>query len=152
MVRSCVTLLKIRNGSEYWALARNLPGRKSGIFGRSSFRDDRLPAGSSLEKSGDATMGAAGSTRSSLSTRTMNDRRSIGRTKIAKEALLFFGGQTGVRSCGVTDITNAGAGIRTQDLPAIPLYFELSFDKFRTSRNCRLIWRDGDFVGVAFES
>jgi len=82
----------------------------------------------------------------------MNERRSIGRTKIAKDALLFFGEQTGMRSCGVMDITNAGAGIRTQDLPAIPLRFELSFDTFRTSRNCRLIWRDGDFVGVAFES
>jgi hypothetical protein len=82
----------------------------------------------------------------------MNERRSIGRTKIAKDALLFFGEQTGMRSCGVMDITNAGAGIRTQDLPAIPLRFELSFDNFRTSRNCRLIWRDGDFVGVAFES
>jgi hypothetical protein len=82
----------------------------------------------------------------------MNDRRSIGRTKIGKDALLFFGAQTGVRPCTVTDITNAGAGIRTQDLAAIPLNFELSFDKFRTSRNCRLIWRDGDLVGVAFKS
>jgi hypothetical protein len=28
----------------------------------------------------------------------------------------------------------------------------LSFDKFRTGRNCRPIWRERDFVGVAFES
>jgi hypothetical protein len=80
------------------------------------------------------------------------ERRSIGRTKIAKSALLFFIGQSRVRSCGVTDITNVGAGIRTQDLPALPLNFELSFDNFRTVRKCRLIWRDGDFVGVAFEN
>jgi hypothetical protein len=80
------------------------------------------------------------------------ERRSIGRTKIAKSALLFFIGQTGARSCGVTDITNLGAGIRTQDLPALPLNFELSFDNFRTVRKCRLTWRDGDFVGVAFEN
>ena len=82
----------------------------------------------------------------------MNDRRSIGRTKISKGALLFFSGQTGVRSCGVADITNVGAGIRTQDLPVLPLNFELSFDNFRTVRKCRLIRRDGDFVGVAFEN
>jgi len=80
------------------------------------------------------------------------ERRSIGRTKIAKGALLFFVGQTGVHSCGVIDITNVGAGIRTQDLPALPLNFELSFDNFRTLRKCRLIWRNGDLVGVAFES
>ena len=78
------------------------------------------------------------------------ERRSIGRTKIAKGALLFFTGQVGVRSCTVRDITNVGAGVRVQDLPALPLNFELSFDNFRTSRKCRLIWRDGDFIGVAF--
>jgi len=97
---------------------------------------------------------AAGPTRGSLSTRVieMNDRRSIGRTKIVKDALLFFGQQSGVRSCAVTDVTNAGAGVRMQDLPALPLKFELSFDKFRTARNCRLVWRQRDFAGVAFES
>jgi hypothetical protein len=82
----------------------------------------------------------------------MDDRRSIGRTRIAKGALLFFSGQNGVRSCGVTDITDAGAGIRIYDLAFLPLNFELSFDNFRTIRTCRLIWRDGDFLGVMFEN
>ena len=80
------------------------------------------------------------------------ERRSIGRTKIAKGAFLFFSAQSGVRTCFVKDVTNVGAGICTQDLPALPLDFELSFDNFRTSRKCRLIWRDGDFMGLAFES
>ena len=80
------------------------------------------------------------------------ERRSIGRTTIARSALLFFTGQTGVRSCAVRDITNLGAGICTRDLPALPLNFELSFDNFRTGRKCQLTWRDGDFVGVAFEN
>jgi len=80
----------------------------------------------------------------------MNERRSIGRTRIAKGAFLFFSRQAGVLSCGVTDITNRGAGIRTQDLAMLPLNFELSFDNFRTSRRCRLVWRDGDFLGAAF--
>ena len=82
----------------------------------------------------------------------MDERRSIGRTRIAKGALLFFCGQTGVRSCGVTDITNRGAGISTRDLAVLPLNFELSFDNFRTIRRCRLVWRDGDFLGVAFDT
>jgi hypothetical protein len=34
----------------------------------------------------------------------------------------------------------------------VPLDFALSFDNFRTVRMCRLIWRQGDFLGVAFES
>ncbi len=82
----------------------------------------------------------------------MNERRSIGRTKIVKDALWFFGEQTGVRSCAVIDITNARRPHLHARYLAIPLNFELSFDKFRITRNCRLIWRKRDFVGVAFES
>ena len=82
----------------------------------------------------------------------MNDRRSTARTRIDKGALLFFSGQIGVRSCCVTDITDVGAGIRTEDLPVLPPNFELSFDNFRTVRKCRMIWRDGDSLGVAFEN
>jgi hypothetical protein len=96
-----------------------------------------------------ATMGAIGFIRNSLSTPLkMNDRRSIGRTKIAKGALLFFSGQTGVRSCCVTDITNVGAGIRVRGLAVLPRSFELSFDNFRTIRKCHLRWRDVEFCEV----
>ena len=92
--------------------------------------------------------------RNSLSERdtTMNERRSDGRARIAKAASLFFGGKTGVRSVdvSVTDITNGGAGIRTQGLAVLPLTFELSLDNLR--RKCRLVWRKGNFFGVAFEN
>lgn len=81
-----------------------------------------------------------------------NERRSIGRTRIEKGALLFFSGQPGVRACKVADITNLGAGILTQGLSALPTNFDLSFDNFRTIRRCRLIWREGDFLGLAFEN
>jgi hypothetical protein len=81
-----------------------------------------------------------------------SDRRSIGRTKISKGALLFFSEGAGVHACTVHDVTNAGAGIRLQGLKVIPLDFELSFDNFRTVRACRLIWRQGDWFGAAFES
>jgi hypothetical protein len=82
----------------------------------------------------------------------MNDRRSNDRTRITKAASLFFGGQTGARSCDVslTDVTNGGAGIHTQGLAILPLTFELSFDNLR--RRCRLVWRKGNFFGVTFEN
>ena len=82
----------------------------------------------------------------------MEDRRSNGRRGIAKAASLFFGGQTGVRSCdvSVTDITDGGAGIHTQGPAILPLTFELSFENLR--RKCRLVWRKGNFFGVAFEN
>jgi hypothetical protein len=79
------------------------------------------------------------------------ERRSIGRTRINRNALLFFAGMTGVSSCCVCDVTNRGAGIRLAGLNVLPVDFDLSFDNFRTIRGCRVIWRDGDFVGIAFQ-
>jgi len=78
------------------------------------------------------------------------ERRSIGRTRINRHALFFFAGQTGVFSCCVRDVTNQGAGIRLEGLNVLPVDFDLSFDNFRTIRKSRLIWREGDFVGVEF--
>jgi hypothetical protein len=80
------------------------------------------------------------------------ERRSVGRTKIQKGALLFFSEKTGVQSCTVRDVTNVGAGIRAPNLQIMPLEFALSFDGFRTVRMCRLIWRQADFHGVSFDS
>jgi len=80
------------------------------------------------------------------------ERRSIGRTKILKGALIFFSEKTGVHSCTVRDVTNGGAGILARNLQIIPMDFALSFDGFRTLRSCRLIWRHDDSLGVAFES
>jgi hypothetical protein len=82
----------------------------------------------------------------------MIDRRSVERTRISKGALLFFAGRPGVFSCTVYDVTSSGAGIRLHELKVIPLDFALSFDNFRSLRMCRLIWREGDFSGVAFSA
>ena len=80
------------------------------------------------------------------------ERRAIGRTRINRNALLFYRGQAGVFSCCVRDVTKSGAGIRLERLNVLPTEFDLSFDSFRTVRRCRLIWRDADFVGAAFET
>ena len=81
-----------------------------------------------------------------------NDRRAVGRAGIEKGALLFFKGQTGARGCNVIDISDCGAKLRTHNLSVLPNTFELTFDNFSTIRCCRLIWRNGDFLGVAFEN
>lgn len=65
------------------------------------------------------------------------ERRSIGRTKIVKGALLFFAGQAGAFSCTVRDVTKRGASVRLEGLSVLPLEFDLSFDNFRTIRNAR---------------
>jgi hypothetical protein len=80
------------------------------------------------------------------------ERRPVGRTQINRNALLFFRGSAGVFPCCVRDVMNVGARIRFQALNVMPVQFDLSFDNFRTVRQCRLIWREADFVGVAFET
>jgi hypothetical protein len=83
---------------------------------------------------------------------THDDRRAVGRAGIEKGALLFFKGQIGARGCNVIDISNGGARLRTHNLSVLPSKFELTFDNFSTIRWCRLIWRDGDFLGIAFDN
>jgi hypothetical protein len=77
------------------------------------------------------------------------ERRAVGRTMFNQDVLRRAGG---VRACCVCNVTNRGAGLRLNGLRILPSDFAISFDNFRTMRRCRLIWRHGDFVGVAFES
>jgi hypothetical protein len=80
------------------------------------------------------------------------ERRAIGRTLINRHVLMHFTRCCGIYNCRVRDVTNLGAGIRLNGLSVIPSVFDISFDNFRTIRACRLIWRDGDFVGAAFDN
>ena len=45
-------------------------------------------------------------------------------------------------------------GLKSNSTPLnmLPLNFELSFDNFHTVRECRVVWRQGDFVGIAFQN
>ncbi len=76
------------------------------------------------------------------------ERRSVRRTTINRDVLMFFSGN--VHACCVHDVTNQGTALRLDGLNIVPYEFGISFDNFRTMRHCRLIWRD--FVGAAFES
>jgi hypothetical protein len=78
------------------------------------------------------------------------ERRAVTRTTINRDVLMFFNGN--IHVCCVRNVTNHGAGLRLNGLNIVPSEFGISFDNFHTMRCCRLIWRDGDFVGVAFES
>jgi hypothetical protein len=44
-----------------------------------------------------------------------------------------------VFECCVRDVSNLGAGFRLKGLNVMPESFDLSFDNFRTIRECQLI-------------
>jgi hypothetical protein len=90
--------------------------------------------------------------RETLRQRRDIERRAVGRTTINRDVLMFFTGQDRVHACCVRDVTNHGAGLSLNGLNIVPSEFGISFDNFRTMRRCRLIWRDGDFLGATFES
>ena len=69
-----------------------------------------------------------------------------------REVLMLFTGQDRVHASCVRDVTYHGACLKLNGLNIVPSEFGISFDNFRTMRRCRLIWRDGDFLGAAFET
>ena len=56
------------------------------------------------------------------------ERRSIERTRIRKDALLFVAGQIIAQPCRVRDISESGVGLHLNGLAILPMTFELSFD------------------------
>jgi hypothetical protein len=81
----------------------------------------------------------------------MPNRRTSVRTTVCLAARILFGASRGPYDCVVRDVTNSGARLEVHDLKIIPMHFEMSFDNFRSARKCRVIWRSGNFIGVAFE-
>ena len=80
----------------------------------------------------------------------MPERRSIERRWIYRSALLSVPQLKFIGTCRLRDLTDKGAGMRIEMLPLLPMEFELSFDGFLSRKQCELVWRQGDFVGVRF--
>lgn len=78
------------------------------------------------------------------------ERRLVGRRARFRSALLVVPRLPGVYSCGLRDITYQGAGLRLQGIAVLPIDFNMSLDGLRSLIACRLIWREGDYVGVSF--
>jgi hypothetical protein len=77
------------------------------------------------------------------------ERRALQREIINQPALLSFDGISGVHPCVVRDINAFGACVST------PYYmfasdFDLSFNGFRGTFACRVVWRRATLSGVVF--
>jgi hypothetical protein len=70
---------------------------------------------------------------------------------VYRDVILSIPGHITSDPCRVRALSASGAGIALNGLALLPIAFSLSFDGFRTERSCRLVWREGDFVGVAFQ-
>jgi len=79
------------------------------------------------------------------------ERRSVGRTKVLRNAKIIVSARTSVIHCTVQNITSGGACLKLANTYGMPEIFELTFEHGRTRRACRVIWRSADQLGVAFE-
>ena len=76
----------------------------------------------------------------------MQERRKSGRSRVLKDAKLFFGSSSMI-DCVVRNFTNVGAFPNTVELPEA---FGLTFDGGYSLRPCRIIWRTSNETGVEF--
>ena len=79
------------------------------------------------------------------------EKRRLQRTKIYHPGKVFLLGET-MLDCTVLNITGFGACIELIfPIQELPETLEFSFDNFRTIHRCKIIWREGNHAGFAFE-
>jgi hypothetical protein len=80
----------------------------------------------------------------------MLERRSIRRTRVLKNATIILNDRSSFFDCIVRNLTIVGASLLVQSSVGIPESFVLSFDFRRSTRQCRVLWRVENELGVQF--
>jgi PilZ domain len=82
----------------------------------------------------------------------MERRRSIRQTPIVGRAFVYIGKGIPLINCDVMNISEGGARIVPKTPEMLPAQFVLFLTLDGSERRtCRVVWRDGFDVGVAFE-
>jgi PilZ domain len=79
----------------------------------------------------------------------MDENRMAIRRRVLKSAMIEF--DFGAYSCVVRNFSEAGAALDVPYALAIPHEFKLIMGSDQVSRDCRVIWRKDNRIGVAFE-
>jgi len=79
-----------------------------------------------------------------------DDRRNVGRTRVLRNAKIMVPRRASMIHCTVQNLTGGGACLKLANTYGLPDSFDLTFEQGRTRRTCRVIWRTGDLLGVAF--
>jgi hypothetical protein len=80
----------------------------------------------------------------------MLERRSLERFTIKQLALLHVHGIRGCHPCVVENFHSDGAMLRSSTHHTAAFKFDLSLDGFKTTKHCRVMWRNGNICGVKF--
>lgn len=77
------------------------------------------------------------------------DLRKSPRTWMRKKAIVRTRNGSAMH-CTVMDLSKEGACLQIASTLGISGQVELSFDNFHSRRNCRVVWRKANRLGVAF--
>jgi hypothetical protein len=80
----------------------------------------------------------------------MIERRAFERVQLNQLALLSFRGISGVHPCLVRNLHMCGAGLYSNSFHFFANDFLMSFDGFKSSTHCHVVWRRGYECGVLF--
>ncbi|WP_375167516.1 PilZ domain-containing protein [Bradyrhizobium sp. CCGUVB4N] len=80
------------------------------------------------------------------------ERRRVARKSLEQIVMLSFPDEVTIMPCEMLNLSVLGACVRTKNTPILSTDFRLSFDGFRTSFDCRLVWRQDDRAGISFVS
>jgi len=73
------------------------------------------------------------------------------RKSLRQPGWITFEGGFATRQCIVEDLSASGAKITTEEPVVLPASFRVAFARdARTGRNCDIVWRRGQTVGVKF--
>ncbi|SDS43859.1 hypothetical protein SAMN05444158_2059 [Bradyrhizobium canariense] len=80
----------------------------------------------------------------------MIERRALERIEINQPAMLHLDRVCGIYPCMVMDFHDQGARLHSSTFHIAAFEFDLSFDGFKTTKHCHVVWRDGNICGVEF--
>jgi hypothetical protein len=85
----------------------------------------------------------------------ISERRSVARTRVRRNAEIVVGRRASAAAatvpCTLRDLTNLGACLSIAGGERVPDTFELTLDRGRSVRPCRVRWRTADRLGVSFD-
>jgi hypothetical protein len=81
----------------------------------------------------------------------MEERRRLQRTKVLRSVKIILDHSPMV-SCILHNLTSEGACLSVANTDCLPDNFELTFERGRTRRQCRVMWRTQTRLGVSFQT
>jgi hypothetical protein len=79
----------------------------------------------------------------------MTNKRAVPRLRVLKAGTIMFGG-AGI-DCTVRNLSETGAALEVVSVVGIPTEFSLVIQSGNINRNCRVVWRKMNRIGVAFD-